>query len=191
MSGHRLIDSYLATLAGRLPVDVVDELADGLVETYRRQLTAGAGADEAAAAAVDEFGAPDVVVAAFVRQSPGRRLGVRLIRSGPVVGACWAAALLSGGAVAWPVPVPARVVFGVVLVVVVAALAVAVASRTSYRRTLLSGPAGCALLGLDVSAVLAVAVVAPSYTWPLVLASAASLGRVVLTARAMPRLLAR
>ena len=37
----RLIRGYLAALAARLPASVVEELADGLTETYRFYLSRG------------------------------------------------------------------------------------------------------------------------------------------------------
>jgi hypothetical protein len=36
MSRHELIEIYLLDLRGLLPADVVDELTDGLIETYER-----------------------------------------------------------------------------------------------------------------------------------------------------------
>ena len=96
MAGHDLIDGYLTTLAARLPADAVDELADGLTETYRRHLSTGVAARAAAAATVAEFGTPEVVVAAFVRQAPGRRLARLLLcwvpRSGCAGVAHWCSA---------------------------------------------------------------------------------------------------
>jgi hypothetical protein len=40
MPGPGLITGYLETLAGQLPGPVVEELADGLEETYRRRVDA-------------------------------------------------------------------------------------------------------------------------------------------------------
>ena len=59
MPGPGLISGYLDALAGELPGPVVEELADGLEETCRRHLGLGLTPD-AAAAAVDEFGAPEL-----------------------------------------------------------------------------------------------------------------------------------
>jgi hypothetical protein len=89
MAGHDLIDAYLAAAARCLPGAVVDELADGLVETYQRQRSDGLDADSAAKAAIVQFGDLDLVLAAFVRQSPGQKVARILLCSGPVVGACW------------------------------------------------------------------------------------------------------
>ena len=79
MASHQLIDASLTALARRLPADAVDELADGLTETYQRHLSTGLDADAAAGAAITEFGDPDVVIAAFVRQAPGRRAARALL----------------------------------------------------------------------------------------------------------------
>lgn len=46
--GHPLIEAFLADLRRRLPDDVVDELTDGLTETYERHRVGGLA--EAAAA---------------------------------------------------------------------------------------------------------------------------------------------
>jgi hypothetical protein len=50
-----------------LPPRIVEELADGLEETYRHRLAEGLAEDAAARAAVAEFGEPPVIVAAFTR----------------------------------------------------------------------------------------------------------------------------
>jgi hypothetical protein len=191
MAGHHLIDGYLARMADRLPADAVDELADGLTETYHRYLSGGLHPDAAAGAAIAEFGAPDVILTAFVRESPGRRTARALICSGPVVGACWAAALVAGRAWAWPVPVALPLAFGLTLLAAIATLAVAATSRHSYHRTRVSAAAGLALVALDAGMLTAVMLVAQSFAWPMALAMPASLTRMVMTMRAMPRLLAR
>ena len=66
MAGHHLIAAYLTALTRRLPADPVDELRDGLTETYQRHRLAGLDPDAAARAAVTEFGEPELVIAAFV-----------------------------------------------------------------------------------------------------------------------------
>lgn len=191
MAGHPVIDRYVAGLAGRLPADTVDELADGLNETFDRHLTAGREPNDAARAAVAEFGEPALVVATFVRQAPGRRAARGLLAAGPVVGGCWAATLVQSHAWRWPVPVAVRLAFGVTLVVVVAVLLVAATGIGSYRRTRWAAAAGVGMIGLDVAALTAVAVVAPPFAWPLAVAASASLTRVMATARFVPRILHR
>jgi len=70
MAGHQLIDAYLAGLARRLPADTVDELADGLLETWHHYLGDGLTPDRAARAAIAEFGAADRIADEFVAQAP-------------------------------------------------------------------------------------------------------------------------
>src|SRR4051812_27850025 len=106
------LERYLDTLSGQLPGPVVEELADGLEETWRRYLCLGLAPEEAAAATVAEFGAPDVIVAEFARAHPGRRAARRLLAAGPVVGLCWAVALVTGRAWTWPVPAASQIVPG-------------------------------------------------------------------------------
>src|SRR5262249_19068794 len=98
MAGHHLIDGYLAGLARVLPAGVVDELAGGLAEAYGRQRRSGLDPDAAAFAAISGYGAPGVVLGAFARPTPGRRLARALVLSGPLVGLCWAATLVLGHA---------------------------------------------------------------------------------------------
>lgn len=188
MAGHRLIDAAVAALARQLPADAVDELADGLTETYLRHLADGLQPDAAATAAVAEFGEPHLVIAAFVRQSPGRRAARALITSGPVVGGCWVVTLISGHAWGWPVPVPIRLTFGLMLLAVITALGLAATTRRSYRRTRLAVAGGLGLLVVDTAVLAGVVLAPPAYTWPLTVATAASLIRLVLTARTLPRL---
>ena len=73
MPGPRLIDDYLAALSADLPGRIVEELADGLDETYHRHLGQRDDPDAAARAAVAEFGEPRVIVAAFTAASRGRK----------------------------------------------------------------------------------------------------------------------
>jgi hypothetical protein len=109
MAGDQLIEDYLAQLARRLPGSAVDELADGLTETWQHHMAAGLSPAASAVAAVAEFGTPDQIVAAFVALAPGRHMATRLLTSGPLVGACWAAGLIAGHAWIWPISHPARI----------------------------------------------------------------------------------
>lgn len=189
MPGHHLIDAHLARLRRRLPADLVDELADGLAETYQRHLGLAGRPDAAAAGAIAEFGDPDTIVAAFARASPGHRAAVALLATGPAVGACWAAALVLGHAWAWPVPVPLRLAFGLTLLATVILLAIAAGSRISYARTRIAA-AGClTLIALDLTMITAAVHAAPELTWPMTAAIPASLTRLALTARTIPRIL--
>ena len=67
-----LIDDYLAGLRLRLPAPIAEEAAAGLLETYEHHLTSNAGDQEAARAALAEFGDLAMVASAFTRQAPGR-----------------------------------------------------------------------------------------------------------------------
>jgi hypothetical protein len=188
VAGHQLIDASVLAMARRLPADAVDELADGLTETYERHLSRGLHPDAAADAAIAEFGEPDLVVAAFVRQSPGR-LGARaLLCVGPTVGACWGAALVTGHAWSWSAPVPLRLGFGLALLAVVTALVLAATARRNYRLTRMTAVGGLGLIALDMALLAYVLLVGAPFTWPLAVATAASLTRVTVTARILARL---
>jgi hypothetical protein len=189
MAGHHLIDDYLAILARRLPADAVDELGDGLTETNRHYLARGLDPERAAQAAIAEFGAPDVVLAAFVRESPGRRAARALLVSGPVVGICWGAGLIAGHAWTSGIPLPVKVAAGATLLAVIVALAIAATSRHSYRRTKVSAIGGLGLILLDLTMLSAVVLAAVPIVWPMVLAIPASATRLALTSRAFTRLL--
>ena len=121
MPEPRLISSYLDVLAAQLPASIVEELADGLTETHQSYLRQGLAPDLAARSAVAEFGEPQVIVAGFARVNPARRAARRLLGVGPAVGACWVAALLTSRS--WAVPLPARMLAGATLAVVIALLA--------------------------------------------------------------------
>ncbi len=189
MADHELIEEYLARLARQLPADAVDELADGLTETYRHHLSRGLDAQVAAAAAVTEFGEPDVVLAAFVRQSPGRRAALALLYSGPTVGACWAAALIAGHAWTWQLPAFLKATVAGTLLAVIGCLVTAATSRRSYRRTRVSAVGGIGLIVLDAIVLSTVLLAGVPLVWPMVLAVPASATRLALTARATARLL--
>jgi hypothetical protein len=185
MPGPGLIEDYRAALSAQLPASIVDELADGLAETYRNYLDRGLAPDAAARAAVAEFGEPALVAGAFTRASPARRTARRLLMTGPVVGACWGAVLVAGRAWTWPVPVAARVLAGLTLGGAVAML-VAAAMLPGYRPARRAATAACAgLTAVDVAAVAAVAVLARHVPWPVLLAVPASAARVAFTTRAL------
>jgi hypothetical protein len=185
MAAHALIAGYLDRLTGRLPAEVIDELADGLHETFQRHLGRGLGPDDAAAATVAEFGRPAQVVAAFVRQSPRRRTALGLLATSPAFAAVWGATLITAQAWTWQIPSAAAVGFAVALLMIAGSLA-AVALSNEPRRTRLAAPAGLGLMVLEIAVLAAVALAAPEPTWPMALAIPASLARLTLTARAGP-----
>ncbi len=186
-----LIAGYVAGLHRELPPGLADEAADGLAEAYQHHLASGTGEQEAALAALAEFGDLATVTGEFTRQAPGRRAARLLLATGPVAGGCWTAALILGRAWTWPVPATARIGFAAVLLLAVLALLTAATSRHSYQRTRLAILASPVILLLDATAVTAAALAAPAFTPALSAAVAVSLGRIVFTARTLPRLTAR
>jgi hypothetical protein len=186
MASHELIESYLAHLSRRLPAGAVEELSDGLAETYRHHLSLGTDPAVAARSAVTDFGDPVIVVAAFTRQAPGRRAALMMLATGPIVGVCWAVTLVAGHAWTWPVASAVQYAFGLTLLSVVAVLVVAGTSRASYARTRIAVVGGSGLVVLDLAMLATVVVAAPALTWPMAAAVLASLARVVLTLRVLP-----
>ena len=162
-----LIAEYVTGLHQSLPADIADEAATGLIDTYQDHLDSGASDQVAAHAALAEFGDLTMVVGEFTRQAPGRHAARLLLATGPVVGACWAAALVLSRAWTWPLPTAARLSFGAVLLLAVLALALAASSQHSYHRTRLTAAASPILLALDTTAVAAVLLDAPALTWAL------------------------
>jgi hypothetical protein len=185
MSEPRLIRDYLATLSVQLPASVAEELADGLTETYESYLRQGLAPDRAAESAVAEFGEPHVILAGFARVNPARRIARRLLGIGPAVGVCWAAALITSRAWAWPVPPVARILPGLILIAVVALLVTA-AFGTRYRLAARAGAAGCVgITVLDIVMIIGVALTIPSVTWVTIGAMAASTGRIAVSAQTL------
>ena len=177
MPGSSLISDYLAALSADLPPRIVEELADGLAETYRHRLSQGLSEDAGARAAVAEFGEPQAITAAFTDVSRGRKTARRLLAVGPGVGLCWAIVLITARAWQWPIPVVARVVFGVALITVIGLLVTAAVGRR-YRSVCRAAAAGCAGTAiLDAAMVGTVLVAAPALVWPVALAVALSAGR--------------
>jgi hypothetical protein len=189
MAGHALIDTHLATLARRLPAGAVDELADGLIETYQHHLARGLDQAAAAAAAVAEFGDTDQILAAFTRQAPGRRTALALLATGPVFAACWGPSLIMSHVWAWPIPNAAETAFGLALLGIVAILAIAATSQHHYGRTRLAAAGGIGLIVLDTAMLTAVLLAAPTLVWPMAIGIPASLARIAFTARSLPRVL--
>ncbi|MFC4119809.1 hypothetical protein [Nonomuraea zeae] len=195
MAGHELIEAQLAVLSARLPARAVDELADGLWETYQARLALLGDGDAAAREAIAEFGDADAVTAAFVRDSPWRRMALALLATGPVMAALWGASLVSAPAWAWQIPAAARIAYGLALLAIVATLLAVTRARHAYgraRRAVLSG--AVALLALDTGMLVAVASMTSSAligAWLLPAALAASLVRIIATLRALPAVLGR
>jgi hypothetical protein len=188
MAGHELIDAYLADLGRRLPRSVVDELSDGLVETWHHHRHAGLDPSAAAHAAIAEFGTLTQVTDAFVRSAPGRRTARLLLATGPPVGATWGAGLGLSRAWTWPAHTVVGAAYVVLLLAVVAALAAAATSRHNFRRTGLGTVGACGLIALDIGMVTASLHLAPALAWPMAIAIPASLTRAALAVgRVRPR----
>lgn len=191
MPGPSLISDYLAALSAQLPAPIVEELADGLDQTRQHYLDQGLDADAAASAALAEFGESHVIIAAFTRLSPARRAARRLLATGPLVGACWGAALITGRAWTWPVPAAARLVFGVTLISIIVLLAAAAFGK-HYWPTVRAGTAGCVgITAFDAAMLITATLTLPALIWPTILAIAASAARLTLTARTLRPILAR
>jgi hypothetical protein len=191
MSGSRVIGAYLAVLAAELPAWIVEELADGLAETYQTYLRQGLAPDRAAGSAVAEFGDPHVIAAEFARVNPARRGARRLLLTGPVVGGCWAAVLITGRAWAWPIPLLGRIGFGLVLLTVIGLLAAA-ALGTRYRVAARAGIAGCVgIAAVDAIAIAGVMLASLSLTLVMIGAMAGSTARIALSVQTLRPILAR
>jgi hypothetical protein len=186
-----LISGYVTGLHRELPAPIAGEAAAGLIEAYEHHLAAGTGDQEAAHAALAEFGELGLVVGEFTRQAPGRRAARLLLATGPVAGLCWAAALIASHAWTWPVPATARLGFGTALLLAVALLLAAATSRRSYHWTRLTAAASPVLLVLDATGVAAVLLAAPVRTPALAIAVAVSLSRIVFNAWTLLHLTAR
>jgi hypothetical protein len=185
MAGTSLIKDYLTALSAQLPAPIVEELADGLELTRQHYLNQEMSPDAAADAALAEFGEPRVIVAAFTRLSPAQRAARRLLATGPVVGGCWGAALITSRAWTWPVPAAARLLFGAALVSVIGLL-VAAAFGTRYRTVGRAGAAGCVgITMIDAGMLIIVMAALPALIWPAVLGVAASAARLTFTARTL------
>jgi hypothetical protein len=190
MAEPRLIRDYQSSLSAQLPASIVDELADGLTETYRSYLRQGLAPDIAAQAAIEEFGEPQVIVDEFARVHPARRTARKLLVTGPAVGACWATTLITSQARALPVPLSVRILLGLALIATIGLLA-ASAVGTTYRLTARAGIAGCAAIAvLDTAMIMSVMFAIPSITLITIAAVAASTTRMTFSARTLTRLAA-
>jgi hypothetical protein len=185
----RLISDYRRALAKRLPDAIVDELADGLEQTYLRHLEAGLCPRAAASTALAEFGAPDALADLFAMNAPARRTARLLLATGPVVGACWATLLIAAKAWDWPVPTAGRLASGLVLAAVIALLAVA-ARTGNYRRARRTATLAClSLITLDAT-LGAMLIPSVPHGWPSLLA-VAGCARITFAARAVHHIHAR
>jgi hypothetical protein len=188
----------------------VAEVEDGLWTATLAHHARGLPPEEAARAAVAEFGDPRIVGAGFAPElaaAIGRRVGLALLTTGPLVGSCWL--LLAAATWRWTGQEPpaalglVAALVGLVLVVAVPAAVLSVALSGRLSRWLPTGPqlgataagvAACACVAGDLvllGGLLASAVLAGGVTWPVaLLAAGASSTRLSLAGRAARRCLA-
>lgn len=211
------VEGYLAAVAARLTgpaavrAAIADELRDGLLEALAAEWARGCSHQQAARAAIEEFGDPRTVAAAFAPELgavQARRAALGLLVTGPLVGLAWIAAVAVNALPPWrhelTGPWLALPLVGLALVVAGPALGLTVATtgrlggRLGRRATF--PPAAAAVAGLAAVAadLTLLAIVtgqaltspAPQVWGPLVLAAAASLTRGALAGRAARRCLA-
>lgn len=174
MADHRLIAAYRHDLLARLPAELAEEVSDGLTDAQEEYVRRGLSPDQAAAAAVAEFGHPGTVADAFRSASPVLRLARILIATGPVVGACWAAALITARAWDWSIPLAAPVLVGLLLAASVAMLATA-SLTPRYQSLRRAGFAGCfAIAVLDVTVITTAMLLALDARWLVAIATSLS-----------------
>ena len=185
------------------------ELEDGLWTATLAHRTRGLPPEEAATAAVAEFGDPRTVAAGFgpeLAAAIGRRVGLALLTTGPLVGSCW----LLLGAATWrwtgrELPAALGLVatlVALVLAVAVPAAVLSVASGRLSRWLPISSHLGATAAAVAASAcvagdmvllggLLASAVLVGGLSWPAaLLAAGASSTRLSLAGRAARRCLA-
>jgi hypothetical protein len=185
MAKPSLIGGYLSELSAELSAPIVAELVEPVGQTHQHYLGQGLDPDAAARAALAEFGEPRVIVAAFTRASPARRAARRLLVTGPLVGACWAAALTVNRAWDWPVPGAARILLGTALITAIGLLAAAAFGK-HYRPARRAAAAGCVgMAALDATMLIAATLAAPAVIWPVMVAATASLARITFTTRTL------
>jgi hypothetical protein len=209
-----------ASLPGPLRVrsDILGELHAGLqdaIDTYR---SAGLTADAATKAAVAEFGNPRQVADAFrphLAMIQARRVALALVATGPPIGLLWTAAALAshiairhGPPWQWPGAPPLSPAFflvvGAALMITVWSALATVAATGRLARWLPASPrlaaatAATAGLGAATADLTVFALLASKLTstpgalapLPIVIATAASLSRLVLARQAARKCLA-
>ena len=223
MTGSPAVESYLSEVAAALPgpartrSDIIAELRSGLLDATDAYRAAGHPADEAAAAALSEFGDPRQIAAAFrpeLAARQARRTALTLITTGPLVGLLWAAAATAshirihrappwqwhGMPPATPITMP---LFGAVFLTFMGAALLTIATTGHLTRWLpaspRTAPATAAIAGFGAAAAdlavfillaskLATAPAALSPA-PVLAAATASLARLTLARRAARRCL--
>ena len=215
-AARRVVGTYLAELAGQLGgpsparAAIVAELGDGLWAATAAHQARNLTPADAARAAVAEFGAPGTVAAGFgaeLAAATGRRVGLGLLTTGPLVGSSWL--LLAAATWRWTGQTPpaalglVAALIGLILMVAVPAAVLSVAVSGGLSRWLPVGPpaaasaaavgAGACVVGdlCLLAGLLASLVLAGGVPWPAaVLAAGASSLRLSLAGRAARRCLA-
>jgi hypothetical protein len=215
------VAEYLAAVAGQLRgpvaarVVITEELRDGLLEAVEAHQARGCAAQEAAAAAITEFGDPHMVAEGFgpeLAAVQARRVALGLLATGPLVGLAWIAAVAVNALPPWRYqltgPWLALALVGLALAVACPALGLTVAAtgrlsrrlRRRFGRQAAFPLTAAALAGL--AAVLAdltlLAIIGSqtlaspeSLVWaPVIVAAGASLTRLTLAGAAARRCLA-
>jgi hypothetical protein len=217
LPGHaeQAIGSYLAEIAARLtgPArarrDILAELGAGLADAADAYRCGGLSPAEAARAAIAEFGCPDQVAAGFGAElgaAQARRTALALLATGPLIGVLWASAGLAShiGIPPWDwagLPAGARLATHLAVVVLLTAIGSAlftVAATGRLTRWLPARPSASAAIAasgtaaMDITLLVALAA-GPAgrlATLPVAVATAASLARLTLAARAARNCLA-
>jgi hypothetical protein len=155
-SGHRddpagrdAVADYLAAVTARLTgpaaarAAITDELHDGLLETMEAHRAHGRSQQEATAVAIDEFGDPATVAAAFgpeLAAVQARRAALGLLATGPLVGLAWIVAAAANALPPWrhqlTGPWLALPLVGLALVIACPALGLTVAATGRLGRRL-------------------------------------------------------
>jgi hypothetical protein len=215
-AARRVIGTYLTELADQLSgpsaarAAILAELEDGLWTATAAQQAQRMSPEEAARAAVAEFGDPGTVAAGFdpeLAAATGRRVGLGLLATGPLVGTSWlllVAATWTGAGREPPAALGLlATVVGLVLAVAIPAAVLSVAVSGRLSRWLPVGPqvgataaataAGACVAGdlILLASLLAATVLTGGVAWPAaLLAAGASSLRLSLAGRAARRCLA-
>jgi hypothetical protein len=214
------VEGYLAAVAAQLTgpaparAAITEELCDGLLETLAAHRARGCSPQEATAAAIEEFGDPATVAAAFgpeLAAVQARRIALGLLATGPLVGLAWLAAAAVNGLPPWrqqlPGPWLALPLVGLALLVACPALGLTIAATGRLARRLgwlgrrarlpatAAAVAGLAAVFADLTLLAMMAGQAlttsgPDIWAPVAIAAGASLTRVTLAGRATRRCLA-
>ena len=191
MADHGLIAAYRHDLQARLPAELAEEVSDGLTDAQEEYVRRGLSPDEAAAAAIAEFGQPGTVVDAFRSACPVLRLARILIVTGPIVGGWWAAALITGRAWDWSVPIAALLLVGLLLAASVVMLATA-SLTPRYQSLRRAGIAGClGIAVLDATVITTAMPLASDARWLVVIAICLSAVRLTFVLGGLRRCLAK